>query len=66
MLIKNIRWDTDGDMEALASLPTEVYTPPFLHQEQYDDIEEFLDDVSVGLALGRIWMVPFRIRDGNR
>lgn len=41
MLIKNIRWDTDGDMEALASLPTEVYTPPFLHQEQYDDIEEF-------------------------
>lgn len=20
--------DTDGDMEALASLPTEVYTPP--------------------------------------
>lgn len=31
MLIKNIRWDTDGDMEALASLPTDVYTPPFLH-----------------------------------
>lgn len=28
MLIKNIRWDTDGDMEALASLPTEAYTPP--------------------------------------
>ena len=29
MLIKNIRWDTDGDMEAFASLPTEVYTPIF-------------------------------------
>lgn len=29
MLIKNIKWDTDGDMEALASLPTEVYTPHF-------------------------------------
>lgn len=29
MLIKNIKWDTDGDMEALASLPTEVYTPSF-------------------------------------
>lgn len=28
MLIKNIRWDTDGDMEVLASLPTKVYTPP--------------------------------------
>lgn len=24
MLIKNIKWDTDGDMEALASLPTEA------------------------------------------
>lgn len=46
MLIKNIKWDTDGDMEALASLPTEVYTPSFLCQEQYDDVEEFLDDVS--------------------
>ena len=32
MLIKNIKWDTDGDMEALASLPTEVYTPSFLRQ----------------------------------
>lgn len=29
MLIQNIKWDTDGDMETLASLPTEVYTPPF-------------------------------------
>lgn len=25
MLIKNIKWDTDGDMEALASLPTEDF-----------------------------------------
>lgn len=30
MLIQNIKWDTDGDRETLASLPTEVYTPPFL------------------------------------
>lgn len=50
MLIKNIKWDTDGDMEALASLPTEVYTPSFLREEQYDDIEEFLDDVSDWLS----------------
>ena len=42
--------DTDGDMEALASLPTEVYTPSFLCQEQYDDVEEFLDDVSDWLS----------------
>lgn len=50
MLIKNIKWDTDGDMEALASLPTEVYTPPFLREKQYDDIEEFLDDVADWLS----------------
>lgn len=50
MLIKNIKWDTDGDMEALASLLTEVYTPPFLREEQYDDIEEFLDDVADWLS----------------
>lgn len=50
MLIKNIKWDTDGDMEALASLPTEVYTPSFLCQEQYDDVEEFIDDVSDWLS----------------
>lgn len=50
MLIKNIKWDTDGDMEALASLPTEVYTPPFLHQEQYDDIEEFLTGSRTNMA----------------
>jgi hypothetical protein len=24
MLIKNIKWDTDGDMEALASLPIKM------------------------------------------
>lgn len=50
MLIKNIKWDTDGDMEALASLPTAVYTPSFLCQEQCDDVEEFLDDVSDWLS----------------
>lgn len=37
-------------MEALASLPTEVYTPSFLRQEHYDNIEEFLDDVSDWLS----------------
>ena len=50
MLIKNIKWDTDGDIEALASLPIEVCTPSFLREEQYDDIEEFLDDVSDWLS----------------
>lgn len=45
MLIKNIKWDTDGDMEALASLPTEVYTPPFLERGNYDlDSDDWLSD----------------------
>lgn len=30
MLIKHIKWDTDGDMEALASLPTKgLHAPIF-------------------------------------
>lgn len=45
MLIKNIKWDTDGDMETLASLPTEVYTPPFLERGNCD-LDSYLDDVS--------------------
>lgn len=49
MLIKNIKWDTDGDMEALASLPTEVYTPPFLERGNYD-LDSYLDDVSDWLS----------------
>lgn len=49
MLIKNIKWDTDGDMEALASLPTEVYAPPFLERENYD-LDTYLDDVSDWLS----------------
>lgn len=35
MLIKSIMWDTNNDNEALASLPDEIETPNFLHQEDY-------------------------------
>ena len=49
MLIQNIKWDTDGDMEALASLPTVVYTPPFLERGNYD-LDSYLDDVSDWLS----------------
>lgn len=49
MLIKNIRWDTDGNTEALASLPTEVHTPPFLDREN-TDLDSYLDDVSDWLS----------------
>lgn len=49
MLIKNIKWDTDGDMEALASLPTQVYTPLFLDREN-TDLDSYLDDISDWLS----------------
>lgn len=66
MLIKNIKWDTDGDSEALASLPTEVYTPSFLNREQYDDIEEFLDDISDWLSDEYGWChFGFETENGN-
>lgn len=44
MKATNIRWDTDGDKRALASLPTEVKIP-FLPNE-FDSFDEFVDEVS--------------------
>lgn len=38
MLIKSIMWNTNNDNEALASLPDEIETPNFLHQEDYKTI----------------------------
>lgn len=36
-------------MEALASLPTQVYTPPFLDREN-TDLDSYLDDISDWLS----------------
>ena len=43
----NIKWDTDGDMELLEELPTEVKIPDYLITDDEDDL---LDDVSDWLS----------------
>ena len=47
MIAKNIKWDTDGDMELLEELPTEVEIPDYLITDDEDDL---LDDVSDSLS----------------
>ena len=43
----NIKWDTDGDMELLEELPTEVEIPDYLITDDEDDL---LDNISDWLA----------------
>ena len=43
----NIKWDTDGDMELLEELPTEVEIPGYLITDDEDDL---LDEVSDWLS----------------
>ena len=43
----NIKWDTDGDIELLEELPTEVEIPDYLITDDEDDL---LDDVSDWLS----------------
>ena len=43
----NIKWDTDGDMELLEELPTEVEIPDYLITDDKDDL---LDDISDWLS----------------
>ena len=43
----NIKWDTDGDMELLEELPTEVEIPDYLTTDDEDDL---LDDISDWLS----------------
>lgn len=38
----NIKWDTDGDMELLKELPTEVEIPEGMTDE--DEISDYLSD----------------------
>ena len=47
MKATNIKWDTDGDMELLEELPTEVEIPDYLITDDEDDL---LDDVSDWLS----------------
>ena len=42
MRATNIKWDTDGDMEVLADLPTEIELPDGMTDE--DEISDWLSD----------------------
>ena len=50
MVVRNIKWDTDGDKEVFDSLPQEVVLPDYLTPSNYEGKEEFLDDVSDWLS----------------
>ena len=43
----NIKWDTDGDMELLEELPTEVEISDYLITDDEDDL---LDEISDWLS----------------
>lgn len=55
MLIKSIMWDTNNDNEALASLPDEIETPNFLHQEDYKTMDDFFAAVAEWLIYEIGW-----------
>lgn len=64
----NIQWDTDGDEEALASLPTEVEIPEAIAEDD-DAISDWLSDrfgfCHFGFANRRVTLQrPFRYRVG--
>lgn len=42
MKATNIKWDTDGDMELLEELPTEIELPCGMTDE--DDVSDWLSD----------------------
>lgn len=76
MLIKSIMWDTNNDNEALASLPDEIETPNFLHQEDYKTMDDFFAAVAEWLIYEFGWchfgfqaiskrLVPCRCKTGN-
>lgn len=47
MKVVKIKWDTDGDMKILKSLPKEIdISNEFDVNDYEDDEEQFLDDIS--------------------
>ena len=51
MKITNIKWDTDGDMKILKSLPKEIdITDEFDVNDYEDDEDQLLDDISDWLS----------------
>lgn len=52
MKITNIKWDTDGDMKILKSLPKEIdITDEFDVNDYEDDEDKLLDDISDWLSV---------------
>ena len=47
---KNIKWDTDGDMEVLNELPTEMIIPDELEEMHKKDKEYALEEISDWLS----------------
>ena len=47
---KNIKWDTDGDMEVFNELPTEMIIPNELEELYKKDIEYALEEISDWLS----------------
>ena len=45
MKATNIIWDTDGDMEILSTLPTEIEIPSDIEDDE-DEISDYLSDVT--------------------
>ena len=41
----NIKWDTDGDMDVLNDLPTELILPEWLEEESDSD-DPYLEEIS--------------------
>ena len=50
MKIGNILWDTDGDREALASLPKVVELPSRFDQSHFASSAECLDTISIWMS----------------
>lgn len=46
LVATNIEWDTDGDKEVLKELPTEIEIPDWIDEDDYDEIENYLSDVT--------------------
>ena len=50
MKVVKIKWDTDGDMKMLKSLPKEIDITDEFDVNDYEDEEQLLDDISDWLS----------------
>ena len=50
MKVVKIKWDTDGDMKILKSLPKEIDITDEFDVNDYEDEEQLLDDISDWLS----------------